>query len=319
MPLTGKPSHDIPELMESGRPQKQAVAIALKEERGDAVGDRYEIQPSKNPAGRYIIWDKERREIAETWGDEAGARRALREYNEDARLARTRSGKRGDAGPKTSGEVEKEGAAAAQSGKKISDNPYPGSDKEHHFSWRRGFNAKRGDADDINRQYEEARSNFKMGRISKKVFEEIEAHWKASKRGDASISVAEYRKAQKTYNDPKSTPAQKRAAERIIENYEAGATFAAKDAAPPTADDCMAAMDSLIEEVNKIGKRVSASDALSEGTVYKLRSPEKWAGARVKFLWTVTGPGTGSQNARVEFIDPPHSGIKINVDPKNLG
>lgn len=35
MPLTGDPSKDIPELMETGRPQKQAVAIALKKERGD--------------------------------------------------------------------------------------------------------------------------------------------------------------------------------------------------------------------------------------------------------------------------------------------
>lgn len=35
MPLTGDPSIDIPELMETGRPQKQAVAIALKKERGD--------------------------------------------------------------------------------------------------------------------------------------------------------------------------------------------------------------------------------------------------------------------------------------------
>lgn len=33
MPLTGDPSKDIPELKRSGRPQKQAVAIALKEER----------------------------------------------------------------------------------------------------------------------------------------------------------------------------------------------------------------------------------------------------------------------------------------------
>jgi|SRR6185312_4185043 len=35
MPLTGDPKKDIPELMKSGRPQKQAVAIALKEKRGD--------------------------------------------------------------------------------------------------------------------------------------------------------------------------------------------------------------------------------------------------------------------------------------------
>jgi hypothetical protein len=35
MPLTGNPEKDIPELKRSGRPQKQAVAIALKKERGD--------------------------------------------------------------------------------------------------------------------------------------------------------------------------------------------------------------------------------------------------------------------------------------------
>lgn len=35
MPLTGEPSKDIPELVNSGRPQKQAVAIALKKERED--------------------------------------------------------------------------------------------------------------------------------------------------------------------------------------------------------------------------------------------------------------------------------------------
>lgn len=39
MPLTGDPSKDIPELIESGRPQKQAVAIALKEKRGDDDDD----------------------------------------------------------------------------------------------------------------------------------------------------------------------------------------------------------------------------------------------------------------------------------------
>jgi hypothetical protein len=35
MPLTGDPSKDIPDLFSSGRPQKQVVAIALKEKRGD--------------------------------------------------------------------------------------------------------------------------------------------------------------------------------------------------------------------------------------------------------------------------------------------
>ena len=35
MPLTGDPSKDIPELIESGRPREQAIAIALKKERGD--------------------------------------------------------------------------------------------------------------------------------------------------------------------------------------------------------------------------------------------------------------------------------------------
>lgn len=42
MPLTGNPSKDIPELMRSGRPQKQAVAIALKKERGDDDCDERE-------------------------------------------------------------------------------------------------------------------------------------------------------------------------------------------------------------------------------------------------------------------------------------
>ncbi len=35
MPLTGNPSHDIPKLKEEGYPQEQAVAIAMKKERGD--------------------------------------------------------------------------------------------------------------------------------------------------------------------------------------------------------------------------------------------------------------------------------------------
>ena len=38
MPLTGSPKKDIPELIKAGHPQKQAVAIALKTERGDAGG-----------------------------------------------------------------------------------------------------------------------------------------------------------------------------------------------------------------------------------------------------------------------------------------
>jgi hypothetical protein len=47
MPLTGNPSKDIPELMRSGRPQKQAIAIALKKERGDDDCDDREDDDKK--------------------------------------------------------------------------------------------------------------------------------------------------------------------------------------------------------------------------------------------------------------------------------
>lgn len=50
MPLTGDPSKDIPELIRAGHPQKQAEAIALKEQRerndADAAGKGYKKFPS---------------------------------------------------------------------------------------------------------------------------------------------------------------------------------------------------------------------------------------------------------------------------------
>jgi len=134
MPLTGKPSHDIPELIDSGRPQKQAVAIALKEERGDALS---------MPAA----------DLGSTWtGSEQALRRAL----------------------------DQEGASK--------------------------------------RYVEEAVAAFQNEKsLSKR------------KRGDAFP----------------------------------GEPLQGKGPGPheATAEDCLSAIDSLVEEVNKLGKRVSAADA----------------------------------------------------------
>jgi hypothetical protein len=72
MPLTGNPSKDIPELIESGRPQKQAVAIALKKERGDdddcdeREDEEIEADSKKDqgPASLLDVVDRIRKDMA---------------------------------------------------------------------------------------------------------------------------------------------------------------------------------------------------------------------------------------------------------------
>lgn len=48
MPLTGDPSKDIPELIRSGHPQKQAEAIALKEQRERKDADPSDLESRAN-------------------------------------------------------------------------------------------------------------------------------------------------------------------------------------------------------------------------------------------------------------------------------